>query len=156
MYFKNSLNFPDFKRVIFSMLKNKVLMFNTGSGICFIFGLIGYWTFSPKYMETQFRQSASSASFIAGKKRSITVSNWSEFYLSIAPNRIYFPTSRNVSSDLLKSYNTEFLLVNIKKLTGQIASPWSEAALPIVDQLFLTFFLSKISSINIFNLTRHH
>ncbi|KAJ9590577.1 hypothetical protein L9F63_016346 [Diploptera punctata] len=31
-----------------------------------MFGVIGYWIFMPKYMETQFRQSASKASLITG------------------------------------------------------------------------------------------
>jgi Organic Anion Transporter Polypeptide (OATP) family len=48
------------------MLKNKVLMCNNLSSICFTFGMIGQWTFMPKYMETQFNQSASTAALISG------------------------------------------------------------------------------------------
>jgi hypothetical protein len=58
--------FLDFKATLGRMLKNKVLMCNSLSSVCFVFGLIGQWTFMPKYMETQFNQSASTAALISG------------------------------------------------------------------------------------------
>jgi solute carrier organic anion transporter family, member 5A len=42
-------------------------MCNTVSSIFFTFGLMGQWTFMPKYMETQFYQSASTAALISGE-----------------------------------------------------------------------------------------
>ncbi|XP_049940041.1 solute carrier organic anion transporter family member 74D-like [Schistocerca serialis cubense] len=59
-------SFKDFRQAVLRLLRNKVLMLNTISSVCFMFGYVGYWTFMPKYMETQFRQSASRASLITG------------------------------------------------------------------------------------------
>ncbi|PSN38991.1 hypothetical protein C0J52_25495 [Blattella germanica] len=59
-------SFADFKLVLSRLAKNKVLLFNSFSSVFFMFGFIGYWTFMPKYMETQFRQSASRSSLITG------------------------------------------------------------------------------------------
>ncbi|XP_069675275.1 solute carrier organic anion transporter family member 74D-like [Periplaneta americana] len=59
-------SFADFKMVLTRLAKNKVLLFNSFSSVFFMFGFIGYWTFMPKYMETQFRQSASKSSLITG------------------------------------------------------------------------------------------
>jgi hypothetical protein len=56
----------DFKMVLNRLAKNKVLLFNSFSSVFYMFGFIGYWTFMPKYMETQFRQSASKSSLITG------------------------------------------------------------------------------------------
>lgn len=58
----------DFKRVLSRLTKNKILLFNSFSSVFFMFGYIGYWIFMPKYMETQFRQSASTSSLITGKR----------------------------------------------------------------------------------------
>lgn len=59
-------SFNDFKMVLSRLTKNKVLLFNSFSTVFFVFGYIGSWTFMPKYMETQFRQSASTSSLITG------------------------------------------------------------------------------------------
>lgn len=59
-------SFRDFKVALRRLAKNKVLVFNSFSSVFFMFGFIGYWTFMPKYMETQFRQSASRSSLITG------------------------------------------------------------------------------------------
>lgn len=48
------------------VLTNRVLLFNSASSSFFILGLIGYWTFMPKYMETQFRQTAANSNFASG------------------------------------------------------------------------------------------
>lgn len=47
-------------------MANKILLFNSASNSFFILGLIGYWTFMPKYIETQFRQTASNSNFVSG------------------------------------------------------------------------------------------
>ncbi|XP_068085644.1 solute carrier organic anion transporter family member 74D isoform X2 [Anabrus simplex] len=59
-------SFKDFKMTFAKLVKNKVLVLNTCSGVCFMFGYIGYWIFMPKYLETQYRQSAARASLISG------------------------------------------------------------------------------------------
>jgi Organic Anion Transporter Polypeptide (OATP) family len=48
------------------LLKNKVLVCNSISSVCFTFGFLGQWIFLPKYMETQFHKSPSEVSFISG------------------------------------------------------------------------------------------
>ncbi|KDR21873.1 solute carrier organic anion transporter family member 4C1-like isoform X2 [Zootermopsis nevadensis] len=60
------ISFFDFKMVLRRLTKNKVLLFNSFSSVFYMFGLTGYWTFMPKYMETQFRQSASRSSLLTG------------------------------------------------------------------------------------------
>ncbi|KAK9504054.1 hypothetical protein O3M35_010489 [Rhynocoris fuscipes] len=56
----------DFKETIMRLLKNPILILNTFSSTFYIFGLMGYWIFMPKYIETQFRKTASAASLITG------------------------------------------------------------------------------------------
>ncbi|BES95818.1 Organic anion [Nesidiocoris tenuis] len=58
--------FSDFKKTVKRLLKNRILMFNTFSSTFYVFGLMGYWIFMPKYIETQFRKTASEASIITG------------------------------------------------------------------------------------------
>jgi hypothetical protein len=41
-------------------------LFGSASNSFFVLGLIGYWTFMPKYMETQFRQTAAKSNFASG------------------------------------------------------------------------------------------
>lgn len=48
------------------ILMNRTLLFNSASNSFFILGLIGYWMFMPKYMETQFRQTAAISNFASG------------------------------------------------------------------------------------------
>lgn len=48
-----------FKRV----LTNKILMLNTFASVFYIFGFIPYWTFMAKYIETQYRMSASASRY---------------------------------------------------------------------------------------------
>ncbi|KAJ9590579.1 hypothetical protein L9F63_016348, partial [Diploptera punctata] len=65
-------SFADFKLIIARLSKNKILLFNSFSIVCFACGFIGYWIFMPKYMETQFRQSASQASLITDLVEEVT------------------------------------------------------------------------------------
>jgi hypothetical protein len=53
--------------VLRRLAKNKVLLFNSLSSVFFMFAYGGYWIFMPKYVETQFRQSAAASSLITGK-----------------------------------------------------------------------------------------
>lgn len=50
----NSDMFETFKRV----LSNKIFMLNNVAGVFYYFGYLPYWMFSPKYIESQYRQSA--------------------------------------------------------------------------------------------------
>lgn len=52
--------FATFKRV----LTNKILMLNTTASVFYYFGFLPYWIFTPKYIEMQFRQSASTSRYI--------------------------------------------------------------------------------------------
>ncbi|PSN49394.1 hypothetical protein C0J52_12003, partial [Blattella germanica] len=63
---KSKKSFSDFKQVILRLIKNKILLFNSFSFVCFLFGLTGFWVFQPKYIEYQFRQTASMSSFVTG------------------------------------------------------------------------------------------
>ncbi|XP_046383250.1 solute carrier organic anion transporter family member 74D-like [Ischnura elegans] len=48
------------------LLKNKIFMMNNLAAIFYFFGYMPYWIFMPKYIETQYRQSASTSSLITG------------------------------------------------------------------------------------------
>lgn len=43
------------------LLKNKIHMFNHFAAVFYMFGFTPYWIFTPKYIETQYKKSASSA-----------------------------------------------------------------------------------------------
>lgn len=71
------------------LISNRVLTYNTFSAVSYLMGLTGYWTFMPKYLETQFRQTASDASLVTGNnftddliythsERKYNSSTWSE------------------------------------------------------------------------------
>ncbi|XP_035208493.1 solute carrier organic anion transporter family member 74D-like [Stegodyphus dumicola] len=49
-----------------NMVKNPILVFHTLSLVFQINGIFGYFLFMPKYMESQFRKTASAASFFSG------------------------------------------------------------------------------------------
>lgn len=51
-----------FKRLI----RNPTLMLNNFASIFYILGYMPYWIFLPKYIETQYRQSASASNLITG------------------------------------------------------------------------------------------
>lgn len=51
-----------FKRLIF----NSTLMLNNFASIFYFLGYMPYWIFLPKYIETQYRQSASASNLITG------------------------------------------------------------------------------------------
>lgn len=48
------------------LLKNATLMFNNCAAVFYFMGYMPYWIFMPKYIETQYKQSASASSFITG------------------------------------------------------------------------------------------
>ncbi|XKL63602.1 hypothetical protein PGB90_005966 [Kerria lacca] len=63
---RTPLSISDFKKSMVRILKNKIMIFNSFSSVCFTMGLMAYWTFMPKYMESQFRLSASKSNFLTG------------------------------------------------------------------------------------------
>lgn len=48
------------------LLKNATFMLNNIAAIFYYFGYMPYWIFTPKYIETQYKQSASVSSFVTG------------------------------------------------------------------------------------------
>ncbi|XP_071453353.1 solute carrier organic anion transporter family member 74D [Hetaerina americana] len=48
------------------LLKNNIFMLNTLAAVFYFLGYMPYWIFMPKYIETQYRQSASTSSLITG------------------------------------------------------------------------------------------
>lgn len=56
----------DLKTKITKLLQNHLLLFNVCSSTFYMFGSIGYRVFLPKYIESQFMQSASRANFATG------------------------------------------------------------------------------------------
>uniref|UniRef100_A0A0A9XNJ6 Solute carrier organic anion transporter family member n=3 Tax=Lygus hesperus TaxID=30085 RepID=A0A0A9XNJ6_LYGHE len=63
---KKHTSIDDFMKTVKRLFNNRILMFNTFSTTFYIFGLMGYWIFMPKYIETQFRKTAADASVITG------------------------------------------------------------------------------------------
>lgn len=59
-------NNVDFKASIQRLLKNKLFMYQIISNYFYAFGFKGFRTFMQKYMETQFRKTASQAAFLGG------------------------------------------------------------------------------------------
>uniref|UniRef100_A0A182QCQ2 Solute carrier organic anion transporter family member n=1 Tax=Anopheles farauti TaxID=69004 RepID=A0A182QCQ2_9DIPT len=48
------------------LLRNKILMLNNIASVFYFFGYMPYWIFTPKYIETQYKQSASTSSLVTG------------------------------------------------------------------------------------------
>jgi hypothetical protein len=48
------------------LLRNATFMLNNIAAIFYYFGYMPYWIFTPKYIETQYKQSASTSSFVTG------------------------------------------------------------------------------------------
>ncbi|XP_073993727.1 solute carrier organic anion transporter family member 74D-like isoform X2 [Rhodnius prolixus] len=59
-------SFKDFMETMARLLKNRVFMYNTFSTTLAMLGILGFWIFMPKYIETQFRKTASEANLITG------------------------------------------------------------------------------------------
>ena len=53
------------------LLKNKVYVFNSLSTIAFLFGVVGFGTFVPKYFEYHFRRSTSSSGSSGGMSKAL-------------------------------------------------------------------------------------
>lgn len=57
----------DFPKAIKRLLKNDILMFRTASSVLHILPIAGLYTFLPKYLESQFRQTAHTANMVSGE-----------------------------------------------------------------------------------------
>ncbi|EDW01466.1 solute carrier organic anion transporter family member 74D [Drosophila grimshawi] len=60
------LSISDMVRSIRRLVTNKVYMYNTFASSFYLFGYFAYWIYTPKYIETQYRQSASVATMATG------------------------------------------------------------------------------------------
>lgn len=61
-----STSFTDMLKTFKRLLKNKTLMFNNAATICYLFGFSSYAMFMPKYIEVQYKQTASTSALITG------------------------------------------------------------------------------------------
>lgn len=57
----------DFPKAIKRLLNNDILMFRTASSVLHILPIAGLYTFLPKYLESQFRQTAHTANMVSGE-----------------------------------------------------------------------------------------
>ncbi|KMY95754.1 solute carrier organic anion transporter family member 74D [Drosophila simulans] len=62
----NERSFADMMKTVKKLSKNKVYIYNTMASILYFFGYMVYWIFTPKYIETQYRQSAAMATMATG------------------------------------------------------------------------------------------
>ncbi len=58
----------EFPAALKRLLTNKAVVYGDFSGVFFVFAFSGYITFLPKYLETQFQQSAAQAGFLNGNR----------------------------------------------------------------------------------------
>ncbi|XP_050093605.1 solute carrier organic anion transporter family member 74D-like [Anopheles aquasalis] len=59
-------SFKDMMKTFKRLLRNKILMLNNIASVFYFFGYMPYWIFTPKYIETQYKQSASTSSLVTG------------------------------------------------------------------------------------------
>ncbi|XP_056646854.1 solute carrier organic anion transporter family member 74D [Diorhabda sublineata] len=59
-------SFKDMIKTFQRVMKNPILMMNNSAAVFYFLGYMPYWIFLPKYIETQYRQSASASSLITG------------------------------------------------------------------------------------------
>ncbi|XP_022217796.2 solute carrier organic anion transporter family member 74D-like [Drosophila obscura] len=60
------LSIADMLKSVKRLAGNKVYVHNTMASILYFFGYMAYWIFTPKYIETQYRQSAAMATMATG------------------------------------------------------------------------------------------
>jgi Organic Anion Transporter Polypeptide (OATP) family len=56
----------DFPKAVRRLLKNDILLYRTASSVLHILPIAGLYTFLPKYLESQFRLTATVANMISG------------------------------------------------------------------------------------------
>ncbi|KAL7736164.1 hypothetical protein ACLKA6_003710 [Drosophila palustris] len=60
------LSVGDMWKCVKRLATNKIFIYNTFASSFYLFGYLAYWIFTPKYIETQYRQSASTATLATG------------------------------------------------------------------------------------------
>ncbi|XP_023302200.2 solute carrier organic anion transporter family member 74D [Lucilia cuprina] len=63
---EHKASFKDMMITFKRLTTNKTLMYNNFSSVFYFFGYTPYWIFTPKYIEIQYRQSASTSSMVTG------------------------------------------------------------------------------------------
>ncbi|XP_005176681.1 solute carrier organic anion transporter family member 74D [Musca domestica] len=63
---EHKASFKDMMKTFKRLTTNKTLMYNNFSSVFYLFGYTPYWIFAPKYIEIQYRQSASTSSMVTG------------------------------------------------------------------------------------------
>ncbi|KAK3908294.1 Solute carrier organic anion transporter family member 74D [Frankliniella fusca] len=63
---ESSASLKDMLLTFKRLLQNPTLMCNNAASVFYFFGYMPYWIYMPKYIETQYRQSASSSSLVTG------------------------------------------------------------------------------------------
>uniref|UniRef100_A0A8D8QN49 Solute carrier organic anion transporter family member n=2 Tax=Cacopsylla melanoneura TaxID=428564 RepID=A0A8D8QN49_9HEMI len=63
---KDQPSWKDMRITFQRLFKNKVLIYNTAASSFYVFGYYPYWTFMPKYIEIEYRVTASFAALITG------------------------------------------------------------------------------------------
>jgi hypothetical protein len=71
-YMHEPLDVSDMMQTFWRLITNPTLMCNNLASVFYFLGYMPYWVFMAKYIETQYRQSASTSSLITGK---LTVSH---------------------------------------------------------------------------------
>jgi hypothetical protein len=61
------LDVSDMMRTFWRLIINPTLMCNNLASVFYFMGYMPYWVFMAKYIETQYRQSASTSSLVTGK-----------------------------------------------------------------------------------------
>ncbi|GLV37583.1 Organic anion transporting polypeptide 58Dc [Carabus blaptoides fortunei] len=61
-----SASFKDMMSTFKRLMTNTILMINNLAAVFYFLGYMPYWIFMPKYIETQYRQSASFSNFVTG------------------------------------------------------------------------------------------
>ncbi|XP_059613650.1 solute carrier organic anion transporter family member 3A1-like [Phlebotomus argentipes] len=59
-------SFEDMKITLKRLFSNKIFMMNNYASIFYFFGFTPYWIFTPKYMESQYQQTASDSNLYTG------------------------------------------------------------------------------------------
>jgi len=78
------LDVSDMMRTFWRLITNPTLMCNNLASVFYFLGYMPYWVFMAKYIETQYRQSASTSSLVTGK---VQLSLYSFFWGAFAKLR---------------------------------------------------------------------
>ncbi|KAL5284833.1 hypothetical protein ACFFRR_006885 [Megaselia abdita] len=59
-------SFEDMKKLLKRLLTNKIYIYTTCASVAYIFGYMPFWVFTPKFIETQYKQSSDVANLVTG------------------------------------------------------------------------------------------